>query len=80
MELATIRTLGTSLAIRTPRAPLLEEEGDAGCIALPLDSIDPHGFHRPRAVTRLAADDHPADTFEIKRAQILLERLDRHEK
>src|SRR5579864_7999372 len=57
-------------------APLLEEESRIRSPARFKNSFDPSAFHRSRARTALAADNHPVDTAKVHSAEIFQKRLD----
>lgn len=60
-------------------APLLEEEGDAGAVALFLDVEDPLAVHWAGTGAAFAADDYPLDAGEIDRADVFEEGFDGEE-
>src|SRR5271163_176885 len=56
--------------------PLLEEERDAGSLALHEDREHPLLFHRARTMTAFAANDHPIDCAQVNLAEVFEQRLD----
>ncbi len=53
--------------LRPQPSPLLEEERDAGSLALVADRSHPCALHGPRLRPALAADNHPIDAGEVER-------------
>jgi hypothetical protein len=60
-------------------APLLEEKCHPLFAALTTDVDDPVSKHGPGVRAALAADDHPVDSAQIKRAEIGQEGFDGQE-
>jgi hypothetical protein len=58
-------------------APLLEEKGDVGSLALVSNGKHPFLLHRPGTRTALPADNDPVNSFQVHLAKIFQERLDR---
>jgi hypothetical protein len=58
-------------------SPLLEKEGNAVESALSANGDHPLALHRSCADSTFATNNHPVDSVQIHRAQILQKRLDR---
>src|SRR5262245_61114353 len=74
------RIVGTPAQLATAlpflhAVPLLEEERDAGALALVADREDPLLVHGSGPVPALAADDHPVNPGEIECSEIFEQRL-----
>ena len=65
--------------VRSPGAPLLEEERHAGHPAAIVRRQRPLGSHPAGLRAGLAADDHPVDPVQVQRSQVCQQRFDRQE-